>query len=371
MNTLTDHNRKLAATLRDLSASSAASPGIAPAAPTEPVQPRGNLFLAGAIMLLIGAAVVSGPRVARAVLDAFPPSAEAATEDASLSHGPQKAPIPISQPVRREITGSGYVVAPETATVYAEHAGRIKTIHVEPGDIIVAGQPLLSLDDAGIRFAAEEAQLIVRSAKLSLAAARISLDQAGAVLDRQAALNQRGVVTGERLEDAKTAFLGATNSVEQAKATLDKASLALRVAKDRVADLTVRAPISGTVTQLSAHVGDAVLDRVDAIHDRIGLMKIARMDRLVIDADVAEKAIAELGADLVGEAVLDAFPGRPFAFEVQRIAPMVNAARGTVELQLVPTDPPPGMRPGMAARIRIVLSGPNSQITDYSGDISQ
>ncbi|MDU9006014.1 efflux RND transporter periplasmic adaptor subunit [Sedimentitalea todarodis] len=361
----------MAATLRELSASFAASPGIASAAPTEPVWPRGKLFLAGAIMLLIGAAVVSGPRIARAVFDAFRTSADAATESAFLAHAPEQAAIPIGQPIHREITGSGYVVAPETATVFAERGGRITEIHVVPGDTIAAGQPLLSMDDAGIRYAAEDAQLVVRSAELSLAAARIALEQAEAVLNRQTALNQRGVVAGERLEDARTAFLGAANAVDQAKATLAKAGLGLRVAEDRVADLTVRAPISGTVTQLSVHVGDAVPDRVDAIHDGVGLMTIARMDRLAIDADVTEKAIADLGEDLVGEAVLDAFPDRPFAFQVQRIAPNVNAARGTFELRLVPTDPPEGMRPGMAARIRIALSDPKSHTAKHVGDLSR
>lgn len=371
MNAFTEHNRNMAATLRELSASSAASPGIASVPPSDTKRPKGNFFLAGAILLLIGAGVVTGPRLMRTAIDAFATPTKPAAETALLPQTPQLPIAPNASPIHREITGSGYVVAPDTATIYAESGGRITGIHVEPGDVVTAGQPLLSMDDSATRFAAEDAELVVRSAEVSLAAARISHRQAKADLDRKTALHQRGVITRERLEDIKTAYLGASNTVEQAKATLAKASLALRIAEDRVADLTVYAPISGTVTQLSVHVGDAVLDRIDAIHDGVGLMSIARLDRLAIDVDVAEKAIPDLGKELAGEAILDAFPGQPFAFRVQRIAPRVNAARGTVELRLIPTEPPHGMRPGMAARIRIVLSNQNSQTANYSGDLSQ
>lgn len=322
-------------------------------------------------MLLIGAAVISGPGVVRLISHSLNTSAGQAPKDAPLSQPQQTASVAVVQPTHSEITGSGYVVAPQMATVYAERGGRITAIHVQPGDVVAAGDPLLTMDEAGIRFAAEEAQLVVASAELSLAAALISLGQAETVLNRQTALNQRGVVASERLEDAKTVFLSAANAVEQAKANQDKANLALRVAEDRVAGLTVRAPIAGTVTQLSAHVGDAVLDRFDAIHDGVGLMTIARMDRLAIDADFAEKAIAELRHGLAGKAVLDAFPDQPFSFDVHNIAPKVNAARGTVELRLVPVEPPQGMRPGMAARIRIILPNPDSPSTNHSGELSQ
>ncbi|KMW56559.1 efflux transporter, RND family, MFP subunit [Candidatus Rhodobacter oscarellae] len=251
--------------------------------------------------------------------------------------------------------------------VYAERGGLITTIFVEPGDTVTAGQPLLVVEDSATQLAAEEAKLTYSSAKISLAAARISQRQAKAILGRQSELNRRGVVASHHLEDAETAFLMASNSVEQAEAAVAKARLAVQVAEDRVSDLTVRAPIAGTVTRLSAHVGGAVLDRTDAIHDGVGLLTIARLDSLAIDADVAEKAIIGLETNLEGEAVLDAFPDRPFTFALLRVAPEVNAAKGTVRLRLTPIDPPPGIRPGMAVRVRIALPPPNSQSTNHQG----
>lgn len=371
MNTFTDHNRKMAETLRDLSVSPVASP-------TTPLEAKVRRFplkiaalLTSAVLLLAGAAVVLRIDNPGAVMGSSLTFFEDARAGVEVPQTLPKPPSLAVVPVIREITGSGYVVAPDMTIIYAERGGLITNILVEAGDTVTVGQSLLVVEEPGIHFAAEEAKLAYSSAKLSLEAAHISKRQADTILRRQAELNRRGVVASYHLEDAKTAFLMASNGVEQAEAAVDNANLAVQIAEDRVSDLTVSAPINGTVTRLSAHVGDAVLDRIDAIHDGVGLLTIARLDRLAIDADVAEKAIRGLETNLKGEAVLDAFPDRPFTFALHRVAPEVNAAKGTVELRLTPIDPPSGILPGMAARIRIALSSPNPKSTEQTGANSQ
>lgn len=117
----------------------------------------------------------------------------------------------------------------------------------------------------------------------------------------------------------------------------------------------MRAPISGTVTRLDAHVGDTVLSRQDSVREDQSLLAITDTASLVIDADVAEANIALMRPGLLGEAVLDGFPGQPFAVEVSKIAPVISREKGTVTLRLSLMSPPAGMRPAMAARIRLVV----------------
>lgn len=371
MNTCTDQNRKITETLRVLSA----PPVTPPDSPSEATVRRFPVkmvaLLISFVLLLAGAAVIISiisPDAAKMLSSTSIEDAEGGAEIPQAFPKPQSLTI---APVIREITGSGYVVAPDMTVVYAKRGGLITNILVEPGDTVKEGQPLLVVEESAMQFATEEARLKYSAAKVSLSAARISQRQAKVVLLRQTELNRRGVVAGQLQEDAETAFLIASNGVEQAQADVDKASLAVQVAEDRVSDLTVRAPITGTVTRLSAHVGDTVLDRIDAIHDGVGLLTIARLDSLAIDADMAEKAIRGLEINLKGEAVLDAFPDRPFTFALLRVAPEVNAAKGTVKVRLIPNDPPSGIRPGMAARVRIALSASNPQSTNHQGANSQ
>ncbi|UVD55106.1 efflux RND transporter periplasmic adaptor subunit [Rhizobium sp. Pop5] len=263
--------------------------------------------------------------------------------------------IPGAAAPSREITGSGYVVAPGIATVFSKYEGRIVGVEVEAGDRVVAGQVLVRLDDAGARFARRGAEISGRAAALALEAREIALAQARSSRERAERLAGRDAMPAEALEAAKTAFDAADNAAEQARQDLEKARLDIDKARERVEALTVRAPISGTVTRLDAHAGDTVLSREDSVRENESLLVIADMAGLVIDADVAEANMALLRPGLEGEAVLDGFPERPFAVEVAKIAPVISREKGTVTLRLRLTLPPSGMRPAMAARIRLVV----------------
>ena len=122
-----------------------------------------------------------------------------------------------------------------------------------------------------------------------------------------------------------------------------------------MAELTVRATFAGTVTRLDARVGDTVLARIDSVRESQSLLTITNTKSLAIDADVAETTIAALKPGLRGQAVLDGFPDRPFAVTLVRLAPVASAEKGTVTLRLSLDDPPNGILPNMAARIRIAL----------------
>lgn len=264
----------------------------------------------------------------------------------------------------REVTGSGYVVAPDIATVFSKYEGRIVAVEVEAGDRVVTGQVLVRLDDAGARFALQGAEIARQSAELALAATTIELAQARSSLTRTERLAGRDAMSAQTLEEAKTAYDTAENAALQARQDVAKTDLDIDRARERVEALTVRAPISGTVTRLTAHVGDTVLSREDSVRENESLLAIADMANMVIDADVAETNIALMRSGLRGEAVLDGFPDRPFAVEVSKIAPMISREKGTVTLRLALSSPPPDMRPAMAARIRLLV-GEAGDSTDH------
>lgn len=258
-------------------------------------------------------------------------------------------------PARREVTGSGFVVAPRMTAVFAKYEGRITRVTVALGDPIEAGQVLVTLEDAGTRFALEQARAAKAQAELVLAARDIDLAQARTLLDRAEILAARNATPRQALEDARAAAERASNAVAQARQSSDSGDLAIRIAEERVAELNVRAPFASTITRLDARVGDTVLARIDSVRESQSLLTITDTKSLVIDADVAETSIATLKPGLRGQAVLDGFPDQPFAVTVLRLAPIASAEKGTVTLRLSLADPPDGIRPNMAARIRIAL----------------
>lgn len=376
MNTITEHDRKLAETLKSLSVASAA--GTASFEPPRKVVRRFALVSTAFSLIAVPLAGLSlWPNlissVGGMVVQSQGPDTllqeEQAKSTPTIAAG--RAGAQSGQPVAaantREITGSGYVVAPRSTAVFSKYEGRVIGIPVEAGDRVEAGQVLVTLDDANARFALEQADAAKVSADLALSARAIELTQADTSLRRIELLASREAASKKDLEAARTTWKSASNAVEQARQDINRADIAIRIAREQLDELTVRAPFAGTVAKLGAHVGDTVLARVDSVRENQSLLTLIDTGSMVIDADVAETNIAAVHPGMRGEAVLDGFPESPFAIDISRIAPVASAEKGTITLRFSLVAPPAGIRPNMAARIRIAAS--NSQ--QSSGDTSQ
>lgn len=351
MQTITEHEQKLASTLSYL----AQEPVADPFKPSKKVKPskqglRRLVLIVGFLTMVVTAIIHYQPEVVHwleNIASAEPtvvPHSESIAEQTGTS---------IAVASTREVAGSGTVVASRATTVFSKYEGQITGVSVEPGDIVKLGQILVILDDAGARFALEQATTDRVAADLSLSARAIDLEQARLSVERNEALVAQEATSRQQLEDARMTAELAVNTLAQAGQELARAELSVRIAEEAVRELTVRAPFAGTITRLDARVGDTVLARADSVRESQSLLTITDMTSLVIDADVAESNIAPLSAGVGGQAVLDAFPDQPFAIEVLRLAPIASAEKGTITLRLAISAPPDGTRPNMAARIRI------------------
>lgn len=373
MSTITDHDQRLAATLTSLSLERRHTIE----APPHATPRRSHLPVALTAIAAIIALAVTGYHRAGIPYPWDKPAASISTmqtADASRSADRTKADGHPQDMARRqasavsEITGAGTVVAPRTTTVFSKYEARITDVPVELGARVDAGQVLVRLDDAVAHIALEKAEAARAAANLALTAREIDLAQARASLDRLENLARRDAASRQQLEESRTAFARAANAVAQARQDLATADLGIRSAEEPLAELTIRAPFAGTVTRLDAHVGNSVLARADSVRENQSLLAITDTTDMAIDADIAEANIASLKPGLRGEAVLDGFPDRAFAVEVLRLAPVASMEKGTITVRLSLIDPPEGIRPNMAARIRIPLQDTISRTEAKSHD---
>lgn len=365
MNMIPENDRKLAEALRSLSL----EPSLQ--SPKPPTNRARRLLLSGCVLVVAAGAVFTlshfWPDTVDRLKGTLPQSWQGeeitTAQDVKKQQASQTEQTPaqaaasavIQKPSAptREITGSGYVVAPQVVAVFSKYEGRITSIEVDVGQRVEAGQAIVTLDDVSTRFALDEAKAEKVSAGLVLEAKEIDLNQARIMFRRAQALATKQSISRQDEEKAGTTYDSAVNAFAQARQDLVKADIKVQIAQERVDALMVKAPIAGTITQINARVGDMVLARIDSVRERQNLLTITDITTLVIDADVAETNIDGLRAGLSGEAVLDGIPDRPFAIEVSRIAPVASLEKGTVTLRLALRDPPEGIRPNMAARIRI------------------
>lgn len=264
----------------------------------------------------------------------------------------------------------------DRVTVAPKLAGRIAELRAREGDEVKAGQVLARLDDASLRarleraramedslraqIAAQEAALAVLRGEtaVALATARAQLAAAHAELRRAESaaaqgerewrraqeLSGQGFVGPQSLERAELAARqgrdqqdAAASAVAQARESLRDAQLGPRRIAARQAelaatrarlreaaaavsevqaaldDLTISAPIDGTVTSRYANVGEVV----DAGSP---LLELIDLDRLYLKGYVPEPMIGQVRRGMAARIYADAFPDQPFAATVRYIA---------------------------------------------------
>jgi HlyD family secretion protein len=176
--------------------------------------------------------------------------------------------------------------------------------------------------------AVELAQANVRSAEAGIKAARANL---GA---QQARL--RTVQSGARPEDVRVA-----------QQRLREAEEALRVARQQAGNAIVTAPFAGIVTAINAELGQTVGAQ--------GVLKLVSGE-LEIRLDVDESNLADLSVGQTTIVSSSTFTDSTFQGRVSEIGAAVDVARGTVQVTLIPVNPPEWLRPGQTVNVNIVTA---------------
>jgi multidrug efflux pump subunit AcrA (membrane-fusion protein) len=173
---------------------------------------------------------------------------------------------------------SGRVRLIEEAMIPAAAAGVVAEILVAEGDRVTAGQPLVKLrdvhaklDEKSKRLAAEN-RAGVEAAEAKVKAAKVKLD-VEEVLDRRRANARIEVLDKQtQVEVAQAEAKNEAARTEQAAAEHEKASATL-------ADMTIKSPISGVVSQRLKRVGEAVQQYEPIVH-------VLRTDRVRVEAGI-------------------------------------------------------------------------------------
>lgn len=216
----------------------------------------------------------------------------------------------------------GRIEARRLAEVATRASGVLRTLPVDVGDRVRAGQIVAVLDGEDV------------SARIRAAEAQFGLAEQ----------------THGRVERLAGQGAASQQELDAATAQLESARAALADARAQAGYVEVTAPFSGVVTERMADVGDlAVPGRPIIRVQSDGAM------RVVSDLPADARAIAEVGAPLLVEA-----EGRSHAATLTRVVPVLDPAsrRFRVEAAL---DEPGSLRPGTVVSVRIPGAGESSR----------
>lgn len=217
--------------------------------------------------------------------------------------------------------------AEDEADVVAKTNGIIREIFVEEGKYVTAGTPLLQLDDTQYKLEVERADANVK---------RLESD-----FNRNKAMFEQNMVSAEVFDRAKYEY-------ESQKATLELARLNLEYT-------TVRAPISGVVSERMVRTGNMVVPNQ-------AVFRVTTMDPLKAILHLPEHEMQKIKAGQPVLMEIDAVPGVTFQGSVERVSPVVDRTTGTFRVVALVRDQQNRLKPGMFARVRVVYDTRNETL---------
>lgn len=244
---------------------------------------------------------------------------------------PGKAGAPAGLPVKaatvrtgtiaEEVSAVGTLIAHESVMIRPELDGRIAAIYFNEGQAVRQGQELVALDATEIR-----AQLAAVAAELELNRSRMK---------RAEELYAKKFISAQALDDARA-------NLNQSEAR--HAEISARLAKT-----VIRAPFEGVVGLRQVSPGAYVKAGQDIARlDGIGTLKL--------DFRLPEVYLGRVRAGQEVQARTDAFPEAVFPGTIYALEPAVDEATRTVLVRARLPNPGARLKPGMFARVTLVLA---------------
>ena len=218
--------------------------------------------------------------------------------------------------VERTTTVAGTIEPIRVVGVNAQLAGALASVNVLEGSRVGSGAVLATVD-------AKELEAQVRSAEAALVFAQSTAKRSDELFRGQ-------IITAAEYERDKAALASAEATLVQLRTRLGYA--------------TIRAPISGVVTERQVEAGDVV-----STNQR--LFTIADVSTLVTRVLVSELEVGALKAGQQVEMTVDALPGERFRGRIRRVFPQADSSTRMVPVEVAVTgSASTRLRPGYTAR---------------------
>jgi RND family efflux transporter MFP subunit len=297
-----------------------------------------------------------------------------------------------SHPWPRLARVQGSLVSDERAVVGAKVAGRVKAIHVDRGTPVREGDLLVELEpeEFVLRVQHAEAQVAQVRARLGLkpdepeekldrlksppvvevqallAEERLKSERVRQLMRQSAAGLEELQRQDAALRVAEARFASALNNVEEQIAFLGVRKAELALARQQLADATLRAPFGGVVQERQTARGTYV-----QVGDPI--LTLVRTDPVRFHAAVPEREAARVGVNEEVRIYIEGQP-EPLTARVTRVSPALDPASRSLMIEADLPNPSGRLRAGLFAWADVVvtpgaetLAVPETAVAEFAG----
>jgi membrane fusion protein, multidrug efflux system len=284
------------------------------------------------------------------------------TESAATAAGPTTVDVVrvVEQPLDVQLSLPGELTAYQSVAIFPRVTGFVKTLTVDRGSRVRAGDLLVTLEAPELVAQRAEAQSKLQAAEGQLAAARAKADADKSTFERlKTASATPGVVAGNDVTLAEKSADASQSQVVSAEQSVEAAGHALNAIRDMEGYLRVTAPFAGVVTERNVHPGALV--GPSSGESALPLLRLVDTNRLRLVVPVPEAYTTELPAHAVISFSVAAHPTESFSGKVARIAQVVDVNTRTMAVEVDVSNNDGRLAPGTFCQVRwpVRRSGPS------------
>lgn len=264
-----------------------------------------------------------------------------------------------------EVVGS--LVGAQTVDIVPRAQGRLLSIDVRIGDAVNRGQSIAKVEDQELREQLRQADASFEVARATIRQREADLSFARTNLDRNKSLFDRSLLPRQSLDDAEARHQAAQAQLDLAQAQLQQASSRREELRINLANTTVSSPVTGFVARRLVDPGAFVTQSVT-------LLSVVDITTVRLVVNLVERDLSKVSVGAGAAVTVDAYPGEQFQGRVARVAPVLDPATRTAEMEIEIPNQSARLKPGMYARVRLVSANkdnalvvPKSAIVDAQG----
>lgn len=242
----------------------------------------------------------------------------------------------------------GNLIGAATVEVVPKVNGRLESISVKIGDAVKRGEIIAKVEDREIREQVKQADASYEVARASVRQREADLRFAETNLERSRNLFAKNLLPRQSLDDAQARY-------EAAQAQLDLTQAQFAQAKSRQEELRITLSNTEIISPVDGFVGKRNLDAGAFVGPNSPVVSVVDIHVVRLVANLVERDIQRVRNGMPADVEVDAYPGETFQGRVARIAPVLDPATRTAQMEVEVPNPAYRLKPGMYARVRFVV----------------
>ena len=261
----------------------------------------------------------------------------------------------------------GNLIGAATVAVVPKVSGRLEAVNVRLGDQVRRGQLLATLEDRELREQVRQNEASLEVSRATVRQREADLKNAQSNLERSRNLFARNLIARQTLDDAEARYDAALAQVDLAKAQGNQATARLDELRINLSNTRILSPVDG-------FVGSRSLDPGAFVGTNSSFLSVVDIHFVRLVANLVEKDLRRIVLGMPAQVEVDAYPGEVFQGRVARLAPVLDPATRTAQMEVEVPNPASRLKPGMYARVQFVvlqradaLTVPRNALVDLEG----